>query len=78
MLIPDILIGKGGRLVTGSSDKTIKMWSVVGVGELKLPGDNNNMRQGGLVMEDEIDVDGGVVSAQFEETLDMVKQKNAN
>ena len=40
---------------------------------MKLPGDNNNMRKGGLTMEDEMNLDGMIVSASFDEPLEMVR-----
>ena len=39
---------------------------------MKLPGDNNNMRSGGLTIEDEMNLDGMIVSASFDEPLEMV------
>ncbi|XP_074646351.1 WD repeat-containing protein 90-like [Tubulanus polymorphus] len=60
-----------GRLITASAGHTLKMWSVVGVGEMKLPGKKHGMRQGGLLMEDEIHLDGVIVSFTFDDTLDM-------
>ncbi|XP_069124737.1 WD repeat-containing protein 90-like isoform X4 [Argopecten irradians] len=65
------LVCRGGRLLTGSTGRNLRMWSVVGVGEMRLPGEHNNMRGGGLTMEDEMNVDGEVVSLAFDEALDM-------
>ena len=72
LAITGVLICRGGRLLTGSVGHNLRMWSVVGVGEMRLPGDNNNMRGGGLTMEDEMNLDGEIVSAAFDESLDMV------
>lgn len=63
---------RSGRLLTGSVGKNLRVWSIVGVGELKLPGDHNSMRTGGLTMEDEMNLDGSIVTAAFDEALDMV------
>lgn len=63
---------RSGRLLTGSAGKNLRVWSVVGVGELKLPGDHYNMRTDGLTMEDEMNLDGSIVTAAFDEALDMV------
>ena len=45
---------------------------MVGVGEMRLPGENCNMRSGGLTMEDEMTLDGGIVAAALDEAMDMV------
>ena len=66
-----LLCCHGGRLITGSAGGSVRLWSTVGVGELKLPGEHHSMRRGGLTMEDEMALDGAVVSAAFDETLDM-------
>ena len=52
--------------------KNVRIWSVVGVGEMRLPGENYNVRSGGLTMEDEMNLDGAIVSATFDEAMDMV------
>ena len=62
---------RSGRLLTGSVGKNLRVWSIIGVGELKLPGDHYNMRTGGLTMEDEMNLDGPIVTAVFDEALDM-------
>ena len=61
-----------GRLITGSSGRSLRVWSVVGVGELRLPGDYNSIQKGGLTMEDEMNLDGPITTAAFDETMDMV------
>lgn len=72
MLLADVMEGRGGRLITGSTGRTLKLWSVVGIGEMRLPGDTNTMRHGGLIMEDELNLDGAVSCGTFDETLDLV------
>ncbi|CAH1794798.1 unnamed protein product [Owenia fusiformis] len=68
----DIVISRHGRLVTGSVGGHLKLWSVVGIGEMRLPGGGNDaIRQGGLTMEDEMMLDGDVTTAMFDETMDM-------
>ena len=47
---------------------------MVGVGELKLPGENPTVRGGGLTMEDEMNLDGIITAACFDDTMDMVRQ----
>ncbi len=71
--IPDILISRRGRLITGSAGHSLKLWSVVGVGEMKLPGEQYQMRGGGLTMEDEMNLDGLLIAAAFDDTMDLVK-----
>ena len=71
-----MLISRSGRLVTGGANRSLKLWSVVGVGELKLPGESNALRRGGLTMEDEMNLDGCIVSASFDDTLDMASEKD--
>lgn len=67
-----MIISRGNLLLTGSVGKNVRVWSVVGVGEMKLPGEHYNVRTGGLTMEDEMNVDGAIVAAAFDEALDMV------
>ena len=74
ILFTDVIISRGNLLLTGSEGKNVRVWSVVGVGEMRLPGETYNVRTGGLTMEDEMNVDGAVVSAAFDEAMDMVRQ----
>ncbi|KAL3876292.1 hypothetical protein ACJMK2_034157, partial [Sinanodonta woodiana] len=67
----DFLVCRGGQLLTGSKGRNLRMWSVVGVGEMRLPGDHNSMRNGGLTMEDEMNLDGSIVSLAFDDAMDM-------
>ncbi|XP_053384270.1 WD repeat-containing protein 90-like isoform X2 [Mercenaria mercenaria] len=67
----DVIINRGNLLLTGSEGKNVRVWSVVGVGEMRLPGEMYNMRTGGLTMEDEMNLDGAIVSAAFDEAMDM-------
>ncbi|XP_013393033.1 WD repeat-containing protein 90-like [Lingula anatina] len=65
------VVCRSGRLVTGSVGHNLRLWSVVGIGELKLPGSHYTMRQEGLTMEDEMNLDGPISCAAFDDTLDM-------
>lgn len=59
--------------MTASTSHNLKLWTVGGVSSLKLTGgrqDSSGMS--GLVMEDEIILDGAVTCAKFDDTLDMV------
>lgn len=71
-ILSDTLISRGNQLLTGSVGKNVRIWSVVGVGEMRLPGDHGNMRSGGLTMEDEMNLDGAITAAAFDEAMDMV------
>lgn len=73
--ISDVLICHQGRLMTGSVGRNLRLWSVVGVGEMRLPGDNNSVRSGGLMMEDEMNLDGAIGTAAFDENLEMVRKQ---
>jgi hypothetical protein len=53
------------------------MWTLAGVGDMRT-GDNPSMPVGGLTMEDEMNLDGSVVAAAFDESLDMVSLFNVN
>ena len=74
IITSDTLICRGNQILTGSVGKNVRIWSVVGVGEMRLPGDHGNIRSGGLTMEDEMTLDGGIVAAAFDEVMDMVNK----
>lgn len=69
--LADIVICRNGRLLTGSMGKNLRMWSLTGVCEMR-SGDGPSMPCGGLTMEDEMNLEGSVVAAAFDEALDMV------
>ena len=69
--LADIVICRNGRLLTGSIGKNLRMWSLTGVSEMR-SGDGPSMPCGGLTMEDEMNLEGSVVAAAFDEALDMV------
>ncbi|XP_052262541.1 WD repeat-containing protein 90-like isoform X2 [Dreissena polymorpha] len=66
-----VIISCGNLLLTGSVGRNLRVWSVVGVGEMRLPGETQNVRTGGLTMEDEMNTDGAVVSAAFDDAMEM-------
>ena len=70
----DSLACRSGRLLTGSCGRNLRLWSVVGLPEMRLPGDNASMRHGGLTMDDEMNLDGAVTACQFDDTMDMVSR----
>ena len=37
----DVIVCHRGSLITGSSSGHLRLWSVVGVGEMRLPGEND-------------------------------------
>ncbi|XP_071943850.1 WD repeat-containing protein 90-like [Antedon mediterranea] len=61
------------RLITGGCSRNLRLWSVYGVGELRLDANNfpNQPPGKGLVMEDEMPLDGAIVSASFDDTMDI-------
>lgn len=70
-LLADTVICRNGRLLTGSVGKNLRMWSLTGVRDMR-SGDSPSMPCGGLTMEDEMNLEGSVVAAAFDEALDMV------
>lgn len=67
----DILVSRRGRLVTGGSGHSLRLWSVVGIGEMKMPSDSRALHSQGLTMEDEMNLDGLITSASFDDTMDV-------
>jgi len=67
-----VLVCRGSLLLTGSDAGNLRIWSVVGVSEMRLPGERQAPRGGGLTMEDEMNTDGAIVSAAFDDAIDMV------
>lgn len=72
LFFKDILVSRRGRLVTGGSGHSLRLWSVVGIGEMKMPSDSNALHSQGLTMEDEMNLDGLITSASFDDTMDVV------
>ncbi|KAL8597433.1 hypothetical protein ACOMHN_050931 [Nucella lapillus] len=62
----------GGKLLTGSSESHLRLWAVGGVGPMRAPGAaGRDSAIAGLTMEDEMTLDGAVVSAHFDDTVEM-------
>lgn len=62
-----------GKLLTGSSEGHLRLWAVDSVGQLRQPGGAGRASAGmGLTMEDEMTLDGAVVSLRFDDNLEMV------
>ncbi|WAQ96619.1 WDR90-like protein [Mya arenaria] len=66
-----VIVCRGSLLLTGGVGRSLRVWSVVGVGEMRLPGEQYNVRTSGLTMEDEMNTDGAIVSASFDDAMDM-------
>ncbi|XP_064636675.1 WD repeat-containing protein 90-like [Lineus longissimus] len=62
-----------GRMITASAANNLRIWTVTGICEMKLPGGSGSqaVRKGGLTMEDEMNLDGAITSMAFDETLDL-------
>ncbi|XP_070579992.1 WD repeat-containing protein 90-like isoform X2 [Ptychodera flava] len=61
------------HLITGSASRNLRLWSVYGISEMRLNPSNmfNSTPGKGLVMEDEMTLDGGITGAGFDDTMDM-------
>ncbi|XP_048030728.1 WD repeat-containing protein 90 isoform X2 [Megalobrama amblycephala] len=69
-----VLVCRGNKLVTGSNTKKLRLWSVASVQNLSNP--NNKSRAGQddgaqVQLEQELLLDGTVVSAAFDDAMDM-------
>ncbi|RMC17874.1 hypothetical protein DUI87_05543 [Hirundo rustica rustica] len=64
-----VLVCRHNRLVSGSNTKRIRLWSVATVQELRLKGPD--ARSGSVLLEHEITLDGTIVSAAFDDSLEM-------
>ncbi|XP_039416096.1 WD repeat-containing protein 90 isoform X3 [Corvus cornix cornix] len=64
-----VLVCRHKRLVSGSNTKRIRLWSVATVQELRLKGPDT--RSGSVLLEHEITLDGTIVSAAFDDSLEM-------
>ncbi|XP_053813526.1 WD repeat-containing protein 90 isoform X4 [Vidua chalybeata] len=64
-----VLLCQHHRLLSGSNMKRIRLWSVATVQELRLKGPN--ARSGSVLLEHEITLDGTIVSAAFDDSLEM-------
>ncbi|XP_041262484.1 WD repeat-containing protein 90 isoform X5 [Onychostruthus taczanowskii] len=64
-----VLLGRHPRLLSGSNAKRIRLWCVATVQELRLKGPD--ARCGSVLLEHEITLDGTIVSAAFDDSLEM-------
>uniref|UniRef100_A0A8D2MVC6 WD repeat domain 90 n=1 Tax=Zonotrichia albicollis TaxID=44394 RepID=A0A8D2MVC6_ZONAL len=64
-----VLLCRHQRLLSGSNTKCIRLWSVGSVQELRLKGPNAS--SGSVLLEHEITLDGTIVSAAFDDSLEM-------
>uniref|UniRef100_A0A8C5QWB5 WD repeat-containing protein 90 n=1 Tax=Leptobrachium leishanense TaxID=445787 RepID=A0A8C5QWB5_9ANUR len=64
-----VLQCKGNRLVSGSNTRRIRLWSVAVVQELREKGSDASSTS--VLMKHEMTLDGAIVSATFDEALDM-------
>ncbi|XP_074454129.1 WD repeat-containing protein 90 isoform X1 [Larus michahellis] len=64
-----VLVCGRDRLVSGSNTKRIRLWAVAAVQELRLKG--ADARSSSVLLEHEITLDGTIVSAAFDDSLEM-------
>ncbi|XP_030654477.1 WD repeat-containing protein 90 isoform X3 [Nomascus leucogenys] len=64
-----LLLFSGSRLVSGSSTGRLRLWAVGAVSELRCKG--SGARSSSVFMEHELLLDGAVVSASFDDSVDM-------
>ncbi|XP_032560024.1 WD repeat-containing protein 90 isoform X1 [Chiroxiphia lanceolata] len=64
-----VLLCRHDRLVSGSNAKRIRLWAVGSVQELRLKGPD--ARSSSVLLEHEITLDGTIVSAAFDDSLEM-------
>uniref|UniRef100_A0A8C8S311 WD repeat-containing protein 90 n=1 Tax=Pelusios castaneus TaxID=367368 RepID=A0A8C8S311_9SAUR len=64
-----VLLCCGNRLVSGSNTKRLRLWSVAAVQELRLKG--SGARSSSVLLEHEMTLDGTIVGATFDDSLDM-------
>uniref|UniRef100_A0A8C3GHI0 WD repeat-containing protein 90 n=1 Tax=Cairina moschata TaxID=8855 RepID=A0A8C3GHI0_CAIMO len=64
-----VLVCRRSRLLSGSNTKRIRLWAVAAVRELRLKGPEARSRS--VMLEHEITLDGTIVSAAFDDSLEM-------
>uniref|UniRef100_A0A8C6J029 WD repeat domain 90 n=1 Tax=Melopsittacus undulatus TaxID=13146 RepID=A0A8C6J029_MELUD len=64
-----VLVCRHNRLLSGSNTKRIRLWAVAAVQELRLKGPD--ARSDLVLLEHEITLDGTIVSAAFDDSLEM-------
>jgi hypothetical protein len=70
LFLADCIWSGADRLVTGSRGGHLRLWATHTVGRLK--GASSHAPPPGLTMEDEMTLDGAIVSVRFDENLEMV------
>ncbi|XP_023663948.2 WD repeat-containing protein 90 isoform X2 [Paramormyrops kingsleyae] len=65
-----VLLCRGSRLLTGSNTRRVRLWAVGAIQRLR-PGASDSMDSVSVLMEQEMTLDGTVVSAAFDDALDM-------
>ncbi|XP_062444576.1 WD repeat-containing protein 90 [Rhea pennata] len=64
-----VLVCRHNRLASGSNTKRIRLWAVAAVEELRLKG--SEARSSSVLLEHEMTLDGTIVSAAFDDSLEM-------
>ncbi|NWX47799.1 WDR90 protein, partial [Steatornis caripensis] len=64
-----VLVCRRNRLVSGSNTKRVRLWAVAAAQELRLKGPD--ARSSSVLLEHEITLDGTIVSAAFDDSLEM-------
>ncbi|XP_006894964.1 PREDICTED: WD repeat-containing protein 90 [Elephantulus edwardii] len=64
-----VLVCSGTRLVSGSNTRQLRLWAVGAVLELRLKG--SGARSSAVLLERELTLDGAIVSASFDDSMDM-------
>uniref|UniRef100_A0A8B9Q1W1 WD repeat-containing protein 90 n=1 Tax=Apteryx owenii TaxID=8824 RepID=A0A8B9Q1W1_APTOW len=64
-----VLVCRHNRLASGSNTKRIRLWAVAAVEELRLRG--SDARSSSVLLEHEMTLDGTIVSAAFDDFLEM-------
>ncbi|XP_048188254.1 WD repeat-containing protein 90 isoform X2 [Perognathus longimembris pacificus] len=64
-----VLLCSGSRLVSGSNTRRLRLWAVGAVPELRRKG--SGARSSSVFMEHELTLDGAVVSASFDSSMDI-------
>ncbi|XP_026782452.3 WD repeat-containing protein 90 isoform X1 [Pangasianodon hypophthalmus] len=66
-----VLLCRGHRLLTGSNSKKLKLWSVAAVQNLRPSNTSSQDCNAQVLLEQEMVLDGTVVSAAFDDVMDM-------
>nr|XP_020032752.1 WD repeat-containing protein 90-like [Castor canadensis] len=64
-----VLLCSGSRLVSGSNTRRLRLWAVGAVPELRRKG--SGARSSSVFMEQELSLDGAIVSASFDSSMDI-------